>query len=71
MFDHSNKIEPRRLNKLTERLERVTGQHELLGYDIGTIAGDLTRDERSALSMLCPCIACPHRCLSKTRSAYG
>ena len=53
MFDHSNKIEPRRLNKLTERLERVTGQHELLGYDIGTIAGDLTRDERSALSMLC------------------
>ena len=24
MFDHSNKIEPRRLNKLTERLERVT-----------------------------------------------
>ena len=52
MFDHSNKIEPRRLNKLTERLERVTGSHEL-GYAVQVIAGDLTRDERSALSMLC------------------
>ena len=52
MFDHSTKIEPRRLNKLTERLERVTGSHEL-GYAVQVIAGDLTRDERSALSMLC------------------
>ena len=52
MFDHSNKIEPRRLNKLTERLERVTKSHNL-GCAVQVIAGDLTRDERSALSMLC------------------
>ncbi len=52
MFDHSNKIEPRRLNKLTERLVRVT-QANNDGYAVQVIAGDLTRDERSALSMLC------------------
>ena len=52
MFDHSNKIEPRRLNKLTERLEHVT-QASNDGYAVQVIAGDLTRDERSALSMLC------------------
>lgn len=52
MFDHSNKIEPRRLNKLTERLERVI-QANNDGYAVQVIAGDLTRDERSALSMLC------------------
>ena len=43
MFDHSNKIEPRRLNKLTERLERVT-QASNDGYAVQVIAGDLTRD---------------------------
>ena len=52
MFDHSNKIEPRRLNKLTERLVRVT-QASNYADGVQVIAGDLTRDERSALSMLC------------------
>lgn len=50
MFDHSNKIEPRRLNKLTERLERVTTSHP---DDLTRHPDNLSRDERSALSMLC------------------
>ena len=51
MFDHSTKIEPRRLNKLTERLVRVTDAAKLHG--LSEIADGLSRDERSALSMLC------------------
>ena len=51
MFDHSTKIEPRRLNKLTERLVRVTDAADLHG--LPDIADGLSRDERSALSMLC------------------
>ena len=52
MFDHSNTIEPRRLNKLAERLARVS---ELVaaGNGLTAIAESLSRDERSALSLLC------------------
>lgn len=52
MFDHSNTIEPRRLNKLAERLAGVT-QSVDLGYAVAIIADGLSRDERSALSLLC------------------
>ena len=52
MFDHSNTIEERRLTKLAERLVRVT-QASNYADGVQVIAGDLTRDERSALSMLC------------------
>ena len=52
MFDHSNTIEQRRLTKLAERLVRVT-QASNYADGVQVIGGDLTRDERSALSMLC------------------
>ena len=52
MFDHSNTIEERRLTKLAERLVRVT-QASNYADGVQVIAGALTRDERSALSMLC------------------
>lgn len=52
MFDHSNTIEPRRLNKLAERLAGVT-QSVDLGYAVAIVANGLSRDERSALSLLC------------------
>ena len=53
MFDHSNTIEPRRLNKLTERLSHVSELVAITKHGLSAIADSLTRDERSALSLLC------------------
>tara|TARA_X000001382_G_scaffold126189_1_gene112516 strand:- start:303 stop:1454 length:1152 start_codon:yes stop_codon:yes gene_type:complete len=53
MFDHSNTIEPRRLNKLTERLSHVSELVAANLHGLSAIADSLSRDERSALSLLC------------------
>ena len=53
MFDHSNTIEPRRLNKLAERLSHVSELVAITKHGLSAIADSLTRDERSALSLLC------------------